>query len=155
MLISGCSNLHTPSLEVNSSSSTNDTASNTLDIEGNDTASNTLDIEGNDAIILVEYHNWIDNDTQQNEFSEYTLSDDEADTIVNLFYNHEIMTVDSPIASVATLCFQCGEDYLTTSLDSLNILSGRINGELVVVFLSESEYKEVHQIVSQYVQGNP
>lgn len=86
---------------------------------------------------------------------EYILEDEQAQIISNLFYNHEMELCDTPIANVETLAFQIGEDTLSTSMGDLRTLDGTINGEAVIVELSDDEYEAVYQIVSQYAQGVP
>lgn len=86
---------------------------------------------------------------------EFTLEDEQAKTIFNLFYNHEMQINDSPAESVETLAFQICEDRLGTSMGGLRTLSGRINGKLVTVELSDQEYETVYQIISQYAPDVP
>lgn len=86
---------------------------------------------------------------------EYILENEQAETISNLFYNHEMELYDTPIENVKTLEFQIGEDTLSTSMGDLKTLNGTINGETVIVDLSDDEYEAVYQIASQYAQGVP
>lgn len=101
-----------------------------------------------EVVTLLIYGEWND----ENRTTEYTLSDEYSQIIVDLFYNHERELLDSPVSSVGSLQFQIGEDFLTTSMSSLGTLSGRISGELVAIELSEGEYETVHQIISTYTQ---
>lgn len=89
------------------------------------------------------------------KYDEYFLEDEQAQTIVDLFYNHEMQIIDSPLLSIATLTFQIGEDFLNTSMSDLGTLSGIINDEQVTIELSDWECEAVYQIVSQYAQGVP
>ena len=89
------------------------------------------------------------------KYDEYFLEDEQAQTIVDLFYNHEMQIIDSPLLSIATLTFQIGEDFLNTSMSDLGTLSGIINDEQVIIELSDWECEFVYQIVLQYSQGVP
>lgn len=107
-----------------------------------------------DIVTLHIFGAWNDSE-KRNEVDEYVLEDEHAEVILDMFYNHEMQILDSPVESIATLQFGIGEDYLTTSMDALWSLSGRINGELVGIELNDSEYETVRWIVSQYVQDTP
>lgn len=85
----------------------------------------------------------------------YVLKGEQAQAISNLFYDHEMQIIDSPLESIATLQFRIGEDLLCTSMGDLGTLDGRINGNLVVLELSGEEYEAVYQIVSPYAEGIP
>lgn len=110
---------------------------------------------GKNVVTLLVFGSWNDETDAKNEDDEYILEDEQAQTIAGLFYNHEMQINDSPTSSAASLAFQIGEDYLNTSMSSLETLSGRIDGELVTIELSEQEYEAVYQIASQYAQGAP
>ena len=60
--------------------------------------------------------------------------------------------LDSPLLSVATLRIQFGENYLETSMDSLDTLSGILNGKLVVIKLEQDEYNALYEVVFRYIQ---
>ena len=60
--------------------------------------------------------------------------------------------LDSPLESVATLQFRINDDYLYSSMDTLSVLSGRIQGELVLISLTENECEMIRQIITQLVQ---
>lgn len=82
----------------------------------------------------------------------HMLPQEQAQVITDLFYNHPKKIIDTPVESVGTVQFQIGQDTLSTSMGTLETLSGNVQGELVLIHLSEREYEQVHQIVSQYAQ---
>ncbi len=122
--------------------------------EASDSCDTSTDA-GKNAVTLLVYGGWDDEADVKKEDHEFTLEDEQAQTITSLFYNHEMQINDSPAASVETLAFQIGEDRLGTSMGGLRTLSGRINGKLVTVELSDHEYESVYQIISQYAQDVP
>ena len=103
------------------------------------------------VVTLLVFGGWDDEVDEKKADNEYILEDEKAKMIAALFYNHEMQINDSPVSSAATLAFRIGEDYLNTSMEDLGTLSGRINGKLVTIELSDHEYESVYQIVSRYV----
>lgn len=87
--------------------------------------------------------------------STHVLPREQAQVIADLFYHHPRESLGTPVDSVGSVQFQIGQDILTTSVDALETLSGRVQGELVLIHLSAHEYETVHQIVSQYAQDIP
>ncbi len=81
---------------------------------------------------------------------EYTLSSEDSDVIITLFYNHEKETLETPLECISTIEFRLGDDYLATSLNGINVLSGRIDGNLVAMYLGEDESSLLKQLVYTY-----
>lgn len=157
IILTGCVNHLQAELEGGITLPETGEAEESVDCQGED-ASGTYDTNtdaGKNTVILLVYGGWDDEADVKNEDNEFTIEDEQAQTITSLFYNHEVQINDSPTASVETLAFQIGEDRLGTSMGGLRTLSGRINGKLVTVELSDREYESVYQIVSQYAQGVP
>ncbi len=109
----------------------------------------------NDDVILRVYGTWNDEENIRNQDSEYILSGEDAEMITGLFRSHEKKVLDSPMSNIATLQFEIGEDYLCTSVAAIEVLSGRIGGELVAVPLNEDECEAVHRIIDQFAQDVP
>ena len=86
-----------------------------------------------------------------NHGTEYTLSDEQADYIKEIFYNHEKNSIDSPLMSIGTVEFQIGNDILSTSIGGLSVLDGVINGKYVMIELSESERQQLQELITTYV----
>lgn len=107
------------------------------------------------AVTLLVYGGWDYEADVKKEDHEFVLEDGQAQTIRSLFYHHEMQIEESPSLSAETFAFQIGGDRLGTSMGGLRTLSGRINGKLVTVKLSDLEYESVYQIVSQYTQYIP
>ena len=103
-----------------------------------------------DGVILVVNHDWIETGRRLNEDFEYTLSDEDAEVIRDLFYNHEIIVLEDSLMYAHSLRFQIGEDYLRTCVSSIDTLDGMINGELVLVELYDDECETIRQIVLKY-----
>lgn len=81
---------------------------------------------------------------------EYTLSSEDSNVIIALFYSKEKETLETPLDCISTIEFRLGEDYLGTSLNDINVLSGRIDGKLVAVYLDEDESSILKQLVYTY-----
>lgn len=81
---------------------------------------------------------------------EYTLSSEDSNVIIALFYSREKETLETPLDCISTIEFRLGEDYLGTSLNDINVLSGRIDGKLVAVYLDEDESSILKQLVYTY-----
>ena len=81
---------------------------------------------------------------------EYTLSSEDSNVIIALFYSQEKETLETPLDCISTIEFRLGEDYLGTSLNNINVLSGRIDGKLVAVYLDEDESSILKQLVYTY-----
>lgn len=113
----------------------------------------TEDIDMN--VVLFVNQGWDDENDTKIPDAEYPLSGKDAEMIVDLFYSHEKEVLDSPLCSVETIRFQIGEDYLGTSMDSLHVLSGIVQGELVAIHLSEDECEALRKIISPYTQNIP
>ena len=103
-----------------------------------------------DGVILVVNHDWIEAGRRLNEDFEYTLSDEDAEVIRDLFYNHEIIVLEDSLMYAHSLRFEIGEDYLRTCVSSIDTLDGMINGELVLVNLNDDECETIRQIVLKY-----
>jgi hypothetical protein len=82
---------------------------------------------------------------------EYILSDEDAEFINVLFYNHETVAREGLTKSVATIKFHIGEDSLYTSFDR-DELEGTIGGEMVFVELTDSEHEALHELILSYTQ---
>lgn len=121
----------------------------TLSEEETSNGSPTAATEGQEAVVLIVHGEG----TQ--EGSTYVLPQEQAQVIADLFCHHPRESLDSPVGSVGSVQFQIGQEMLSTSLDALDTLSGRVQGELVLIHLSEREYETVYQIVSQYAQDIP
>lgn len=107
--------------------------------------------EADSATVTLTVHPGWEGSTDET----YKLEGGQAEFITALFYEHEKEAVDSPSASVATLTFQIGEDFLTTSMGGLRTLDASIGGEGFVIELSESEYATMLDIVSPRAEGVP
>ena len=103
-----------------------------------------------DGVILVVDGGWNEAERRLNEDFEYTLSDEDAEVIRDLFYSHEIIVLDSPSMSAHSFHFQIGADHLGTCISSIDPLEGVINCELVMVRLSDDECETIRQIVLKY-----
>lgn len=106
-------------------------------------------------VVLLVNQGWDDENDTKIPDAEYPLSGKDAEMIVDLFYSHEKEVLDSPLCSVETIRFQIGEDYLGTSMDSLHVLSGIVQGELVAIHLSEDECEALRKSISPYTQNIP
>ena len=103
-----------------------------------------------DGVILNVDGGWNEAERRLNEDFEYTLSDEDAEVIRDLFYGHEIIVLDSPLMSAHSFYFQIGADHLGTCISSIDTLDGVINRELVMVRLSDDECEIIRQIVLKY-----
>ena len=108
--------------------------------------------DSNHSAVLILYGGWDNTLDVKYEDEEYVLSAENTEKIADLFYNHEKQVLDSPLESVATLQFRMNDDYLYSSMDTLSVLSGRIQGELVLISLTENECEMIRQIITQIVQ---
>lgn len=115
----------------------------------------TVTVPDENVVTLLIYGGWDYEKDVKNQDIEIALEDEWAQTIFDIFYNHEMQIIDSPPLSAATFAFKIGEDFLETSMGALKSLTGRINGKLVLVKLSDSEYDAVYQIISPFAQDIP
>jgi len=53
--------------------------------------------------------------------SEYILTEEHGQNIIELFYNHEIEILDSPLKSDTPIVFNIGNDHFGTSIESLGL----------------------------------
>jgi len=107
--------------------------------------------EADSATVTLTVHPGWEGSTDET----YKLEGEQAEFITALFYEHEKEAVDSPSASIATLTFQIGEDFLNTSMGELRTLDASIGGKGYVIELSESEYAAMLDIVSPRAEGVP
>ncbi len=107
--------------------------------------------EADSATVTLTVHPGWEGSTDET----YKLEGEQAEFITSLFYEHEKEAVDSPSASIATLTFQIGEDFLTTSMGELRTLDASIGGEGFVIELNEQEYAQMLDIVSDRAGGVP
>lgn len=115
----------------------------------------TVTVPDENVVTLLIYSGWDYEKDVKDQDIEFALEDERAQTIFDIFYNHEMQIIDSPPLSAATFAFKIGEDFLETSMGALKSLTGRINGKLVLVKLSDSEYDAVYQIISPFAQDIP
>jgi hypothetical protein len=80
----------------------------------------------------------------------YQLTEQQASVLRKIFREHEHQVIEWPTQSIASLEFRYGEDFLLTSLDALGTLNGQIDGQLVLVKLTEEEEQELFQVISEY-----
>ncbi len=153
MLLSGCATTTitetdaAPSLSECSGGSSVSTGS----VSDSDNCMDSSDVDRASEIVLFVSDIEFDHETYSNEYVEYSLSQHEAETMIGIFNSDHKQSLNSPLLSVATLRFQFGKDYLTTSFHFLGTLSGMVNGELVMIELTKDEYEDVYHIVSRYV----
>ena len=103
-----------------------------------------------DGIILVVDGGWNEAERRLNEDFEYTLSDEDAEVIRDLFYSNEKNVFDSPLTNIVTFTFQISNDHLGAYWESFDCFSGVIDGEFVMVELTENECEMIRQIVARY-----
>ena len=103
-----------------------------------------------DGVILSVDGGWNEAEHRLNEDFEYTLSDEDAEVIRELFYSHEITVLDDILLYAHSLRFQIGEDFLGTCVSSIDTLDGLINGKWALVNLNDDECETIRQIVLKY-----
>lgn len=143
LLFAGCSEAHT-SESVNSVSE---------DVFHRD--EQNFDTTQRETVTLLLYDGWQESETEESGNNAYTLTEEDSNTVIDLFYNHKKETVDTPLDSISTVEFRIGNDYLTTSLGDIATLSGRIDGSLVVFSLNENERNLLQQLVCKYAREIP
>ncbi len=79
------------------------------------------------------------------------MSGDQAAFISGLFYDHEKIIIDSPLANIASIEFRIGNDVLFTSVGGLSTLDGGINKQYVQVELNDMERQQLREILESYV----
>ena len=109
--------------------------------------------ESKDTVMFIVY-SW-DDEKNMWENAEYSLSEEQSAFVRGLFYNHEKEILDSPVDSVGLVEFRIGEDHLSTSMEGADLLDGVIDGEQVLVELSESEAEMMYRIISAYATDIP
>lgn len=101
-------------------------------------------IEVNEHVLMqVHYY-----DESEDEF---TLSAEHAAFVKEIFCSNKMETIESPLASIATVVFQIDGKILSTSMGNLPILDGVIDGKLVMVELSDSECQQLQEVIETYV----
>lgn len=107
--------------------------------------------EAEERVILTVFSDLTAAD-EGNPGTEYALSERQSAFLMEIFYHHEMKTLDSPRLSIATIEFRIGRDVLCTSKENLSELEGIINGEYVLVVLHDSELQRLQEILGQYVE---
>lgn len=105
-----------------------------------------------DRMVTVYVSEFEYDESKEDWGNEYTLEQRDAEVVMEVLDGAQMQLLDSPLLSVATLRIQFGENYLETSMDSLDTLSGILNGKLVVIKLEQDEYNALYEVVFRYIQ---
>lgn len=105
-----------------------------------------------DRMVTVYVSEFEYDESKEDWGNEYTLEQRDAEAVMEVLDGAQMQLLDSPLLSVATLRIQFGENYLETSMDSLDTLSGILNGKLVVIKLEQDEYNALYEVVFRYIQ---
>lgn len=128
---------------------TSDTMSETTQVEDKETTQAVEDIDTSKVVLKV-YSDATATD-EGNPGTEYTLPDEQAGFMRNLFYDHERETLESPLLSIGTIEFRIGEDILSTSMGGLSVLDGVVDRENVKLQLSDLERQQLQEVIETYV----